>query len=91
MGFDHAYEHGGFLYVELRRQFAEIHPSCRLDADSIIQEVELVEIHLNDLIFTVIPLELYRNHPLYRFLHGAAQNVAAFGRIKLLGELLGDG
>ena len=89
--FAHAHQRGRFLQVELRGVFAEIDKCRRLDAHSVVQEVELVEIHLDNLVLGVVALELDGDDPLDGFLQGTLKDVARFGRVELLGELLGDG
>ena len=61
-----------------------------LDAHSVVEEVELVEIHLDNLIFGVVAFEFYGNHPFDRLLHETLQHIFRRRGVELLGELLSD-
>ena len=63
----------------------------RLDSYSIVQEIEVIEIESQNLLFGIIAFQLHRNHPLYRLLQQSFHRTACLLRIKLLGELLRDG
>ena len=86
----HAHKHGRLLNVEVTRVFAEVHISRCLNAHGVVQEVKLVEIHLDDFVLGVVALQLHGYHPLYGFLQRAFKYVARLRRIELLGELLRD-
>ena len=63
------------LDAQVFRFFAEIDIGGTLDAHSVVEEVELVEIHLDNLILGVVAFEFYCNHPFDRLLHEALQHV----------------
>lgn len=88
---DHAHQRGRFLDRQILGILAEVNPCRRLDAYGVVEEVELVEIHLYDLVLGVEPLEFDGDHPFDRFLQGTFEKTVAFRRVQLLGELLGDG
>ena len=56
-----------------------------------MEEVEIVEVHRDDFLLRVVPLQLDGNHPLDGLLHGAFVDVVGLGAIELLGQLLRDG
>ena len=56
-----------------------------------MQEVEIVEIHGNDLVFGVVFLQLYGNHPFNGFLQRTFSDTCRLSRVELFGQLLGDG
>ena len=88
----HAYQHGGFLDVHLIRSLAEIDVARRTDADGVVAEIELVQIHVDDFLLGVEGLELDGNHPFNRFLHHASpESARGLFRIELFGQLLRDG
>ena len=61
-----------------------------MDSDALVQEVKLVEVHRNELVFGVARLELHGDNPFFELLKDATQ--ASGGLVEhLLGELLGDG
>ena len=60
-------------------------------AHCIMQEVEVVEIHGNDLVLGVELFDLHRNNPLDWFLQRTFHHTVCLARIELLGKLLGDG
>ena len=64
----HPHQSSSFLDSQVFRGFSEIDISRTLDANGIIQEIELVEIHLYYLVLGIITLQLHRNHPFYRLL-----------------------
>ena len=87
----HAYQRGGFLNLQVFRLATEVGEGGSLDADRVVQEVELVEVHREDFLFGVVVFQLYGNHPFDGLLEQTLHHVARTGRIELLGELLGDG
>ena len=56
-----------------------------------MQEVEIVEVHGDDLVLGVVTLQFDGYHPLYRFLEQALHGRLCPLGIELLGQLLGDG
>ena len=86
--FTHSHQGGGFLHIEVLRFFAEIHPCCTANAHSIVQKVELIEIHLHDFILGVELFNLDGDCPLDGFLQGTFKDIGRFGRIELLRQLL---
>ena len=88
----HPHEHSRLLDIKLGRELVEIDAGRRTDADGIVAEVEMVEIHIDDLLLGVKLLELHGNDPFDGFLHGTFPDVRShLLGIDLLGELLGDG
>ena len=85
----HAHQCRGLLYLKILGLLAEIDECGTLDANSIIQEVKLIEIHLYYLLLGIEAFKLDSDHPLYRFLHRTGKQSRTFRRIQLLGELLG--
>ena len=86
----HSDEHGGLLHAEVSGLLIEVYLSGRLDAHGIVEEVELVQIHLYNLLFGVVALELDGDHPLHGFLQSAREHVRRRRGVELLGELLSD-
>ena len=76
---------------QILRFLIKIGIGSRLDSYSIVQEIEVIEIESQNLLFGIIAFQLHRNHPLYRFLQQSFHRTACLLRIKLLGELLRDG
>ena len=87
---EHPDKHGGFLGLEVARLFAEIYVCRCFNSDGIVEEVETVEIHVDDLVFGVEPLELHGDHPFDRFLDCALEDVGRWLGIELFCKLLGD-
>ena len=87
----------GFIGLEIitlsrfRVDFTEIGIRGRLNTDSIMKEVKIIQIHCNNLILRIVALQFDSNHPLDRFLeHTLHRGFCMFG-IQLLSQLLGDG
>ena len=76
---------------QILRFLIKIGIGSRLDSYSIVQEIEVIEIESQNLLFGIIAFQLHRNHPLYRLLQQSFHRTACLLRIKLLGELLRDG
>ncbi len=72
---EHPDEHGGLFDLEVMRFFAEIYVGCSLDADSVVEEVEPVEIHVDDLVLCIETFEFDGYHPFDRLLHGSLEQV----------------
>ena len=72
---EHADEHGSLLDLEVGGLFAEIDVGGSLDAHGIVEEIEAVEIHIDDLVLGVESLELEGDHPFDRLLHGALEEI----------------
>ena len=64
----HTDQSSSFLYLQILRSSPEINPSSRLDSYRIIQEVKLIQIHINDLFLCIITFQLNSNHPFNRLL-----------------------
>ena len=60
---------------QIFRFFTKIDLCGRTDSDSIIEEIELVEIHLDYLFLGIETFELHRNHPFDRFLHRTGEHI----------------
>ena len=71
----HAHQRCGFLDVQVLRFLVKINLRSHLDAHGIIEEVKLVEIHLDDLVLGVVALEFDGDNPLNRLFQGAFKNV----------------
>ena len=67
--FHHAYKSCSLRNVEISGVFIEINFSGRLDADGVIKEIKLVEIHFQNLFLRIKALEFYCYHPFDRFLY----------------------
>ena len=89
----HAHQRGTFLQSQVNGVFRKIRFRRNLDADGIMQEVEVVEVHRQDFLLRIVAFKLYGNVPLDRFLHESVHDggVHIHVRIKLLGQLLCDG
>ena len=68
-----ANQRGRFLYVQLTWLLIKIGVGSRLDANGIVQEVEVVQVERDDFLFRVITLQLHGNHPLDGLLQQAFQ------------------
>ena len=60
----------------------------RFDADGVIEEVKLVEIHLDDFLFRIVSFKLHGDGPLHGFLNESVHQPVRLGRIELLRKLL---
>ncbi len=76
---------------EVFGRFAEIGLGCCLDADGVMQEVEVVQIEVDDFLFGVATFQLDGYHPFNGFLEQALRSAVCGFRIELLGQLLSDG
>ena len=76
---------------QILRLLIKIGIGRRFDSYSIVQEIEVIEIESQNLLFGIIAFQLHRNHPLYRFLQQSFHRTACLLRIELFGELLRDG
>ena len=86
-----AYQRGALLQSQLARLLAEISVSGRLDAHRVMKEVEVVQVHSDDLLLGEVALQLDGDDPLDGFLQEAFHRAMRLLRIELLGQLLGDG
>ena len=75
----HTHQCSRLFGFQVARQASEVSKCGSLDADGIVQEVELVEIHRQYLLFGIITLQLDGNHPLDRFLEKTFHDVAGTG------------
>ena len=87
----HAHQRGGFFDLEVLGVASEVGVGSSLHAHGIVQEVELVEVHRQDLFLRVVAFQFDGDDPLDGFLEETLQRVLRAGRIELLGQLLGDG
>ena len=71
----HTHQHGSLFEFQLGRRSAEIYLCGRLNAHSVVEEVKLIEVHGEYLLFGVEALELGGNHPLYGFLQSAFEDI----------------
>ena len=63
--------------------------SRRLDTDSIIQEIELIEIHAQNFFFSIVAFKFHGNHPFDRLLKKTLKGISRYiFRKQLLGKLL---
>ena len=76
--------------TQILRFLIKIGIGSRLDTNGIVQEIEVIEIKSQNLLFGIIAFQLHRNHPLYRFLQQAFHRTVRLFRIELLGKLLRD-
>ena len=65
--------------------------SGRFDTHGIVQEVKLVEVHLDNFFLGVVALEFDGYHPFDRLLHGALEESVTWRGVQQFGQLLGDG
>ena len=86
----HADEDSGFLLGQLIRLFAKINLGGGLNAHSIVHEVELVQVHGDDLLLRVIFLQLGGHDPLRQFLFRTFKTRLRFFGEQKLRQLLGD-
>ncbi len=77
----------GLGEAELGHRLAEERAGGRLDPEGSVAEVDLVEVHLDDAVLRVAPLQLQREHRLLEL----ALEALVGGEEEHLGELLGDG
>ena len=87
----HTDQNGCLLYLQISRLLTEVGISRRLDPNGIVQEVEVVEIHGDDLFLRIKTLQLHGDNPLDRFLEEASEFGLRTRRIKEFGQLLGNG
>ena len=69
----------------------EIGVRCRFDAYRIMQEIEIIEIHGQNLVLRIVTFQLDSNHPLDGFLQQTLHHTVRGLRIKLFSQLLGYG
>ena len=87
----HAYKQGTLASVEVRRILSKVSLGSRLDAYSIVEEVEVVEVHADDFLLRVEAFQFERNHPFDRLLQESLHCCGSLLRVELLGKLLRDG
>ena len=87
----HADEQGALACVELHRLLAEVGLGRCSDADGIVQEVEVVEVHAHDFLFRVEAFQLEGNDPLDGLLQESLSRGGCLFGVELLGQLLSDG
>src|SRR5437763_11832260 len=83
-------EEAGLSQVQRRRRTPEIRLRGRLDPERLVAIEDRVQVHLQDLVFAVLPLQLDRKDQLARF---AVEAPAAggVGEQVVLDQLLRDG
>ena len=89
--FAHAHKQSTLASIERHRIFAEVSLCGRLDTDSIVQEVEIVEVHPDDFLLRIETLQLQGDNPFDRLLQKAFLRCGCFLGVELLGQLLCDG
>ena len=72
----HSHQHRCLLYFQIFGFTAEISRRGCLYTDSIIQEVELIKIHCQNLFFRIVTFQFYGNHPFDRFLQQTLHSIA---------------
>ena len=77
----HAHEGGGFFYGEVAGLAAEVGVGGGFDADGVVEEVELVEVHGEDFFLGVVAFELDGDDPFDGFLEESFHDVVGTGRI----------
>ncbi|OAV73763.1 hypothetical protein Barb7_02866 [Bacteroidales bacterium Barb7] len=87
----HAYEGGDFFRLQGLGCPPEIYTGGRFDANGVIEEVKLVEVHIDNLLLRVKPFETDGYHPFNRLLEDTFKHIFRAGREKLFGKLLGNG
>jgi len=58
--------------------------------DRIIQEIEMIQIHIHDFLFGIKTFELYSYNPFLRLLEQPFHHIIGIRRIKEFGQLLGN-
>ena len=86
----HADQRSSLFDREGLRGLPEIDAGGGLDTDGVIEKVELVQVHVDNLFLRVVPLELDGNHPLDRLLEEALHHIVGIRREELLRQLLGN-
>ena len=87
----HSHQHRCLLYFQIFGFTAEISRRGCLYTDSIIQEVELIKIHCQNLFFRIVTFQFYGNHPFDRFLQQTLHSIAChLFRKQLFCQLLWD-
>ena len=86
-----SYEHGSLTEVEVARFLAEVGICRALYAHSVVEEIEVVEIHRYYLLLCEIAFQLNGYNPLYRLLQQTFHLAVGFLRVELFCQLLGDG
>ena len=87
--FAHAHQRGGLFDGQFVGLLAEVHVGRIVHAHTLIQKVELVEVHRNQLLFGVARLELHGNDPFLGLLEQALKSARRLVE-HLLGKLLRD-
>ena len=85
------YQSSSFTHRQILRFLIKIGISCRLDTDSIVQEIKIVEIESNNLLFGIITFQLDGNDPLYWFLEHSLSSTLRSTTIQLFSQLLSNG
>ncbi|CAI8154585.1 MAG: Uncharacterised protein [Flavobacteriales bacterium UBA4585] len=69
--FCHGNKHRSLLYGEVNRLLVEVDAGGRIDADGLVEKVQLVQIQGNNFVFRVKPFQLHRDDPFAQFLPNA--------------------
>ena len=72
------------------RGTAKIDTGCRLNTHRIVEEIKLVQIHVDDLLLRIVAFQLDGNDPFDGFLEKTLHHIVGTGREELLGQLLRD-
>ena len=73
-----AYQRSRLIDSQVARFLIEIDIGSSLDADSIVQEVEVVEVHRDDFLFGEVSLQFDGYHPLDRLLQNTLNGAVGF-------------
>ena len=84
-------ERSRLVNVQVAGLLAEVDVGRMLDTHGIVQKVEVVKVHRNDLLLRKVTLQLDGNHPFYGLLQEPFQRVVCLLGVELLGQLLRDG
>ena len=72
----HAHKHGRLGHAELLRRLVEIYLCRRLDANGVMEEVEVVKVKRQDFVFRIVALQFHRYHPFNRLLQQSLRRAA---------------
>ena len=87
----HSHKHRRLFYLQIFGLASEISRCSRFYTDSIIQEVELIEIHRQNFFFRIVTFQFHGNHPFDRLLQQTLDGIAChFFRKQLFCQLLWD-
>ena len=87
----HTYQCGALSNIQILGILAEVSPGGCLDTYCIVKEIEIVQVHGQNLLLRIVLLQFQGNYPFYRFLQESLLDVSGLLGVQLLGQLLGDG